>query len=121
MKFIIERSKWLRGEGMDDSALMRARDGKCCCLGLIALQCGIEAEEIKGVQSPSGVHHDLWDKFPEPFRPEKRFLDSPLAGDMMPVNDKEFEEDESEYSDAQREAELTRLASGHGIELEFVD
>lgn len=32
-KLIIDRSRWLRGEGCDASYLLRPADNKMCCLG----------------------------------------------------------------------------------------
>jgi hypothetical protein len=127
MKFTIDRKTWLRGEGEDDSALLREYDNKMCCLGGIARQCGITG--IVGELSPAGVEEDQWDKFPEPLRPLKKphtlkgvplanktYNDnSDLATDMMKVNDDEG------ISDEEREAKLKELCAPHGIELEFTD
>lgn len=52
---VIKGSEWLRGEGGSKSALLRSEDGKKCCLGILALVCGFTEEEIRGVETPSGV------------------------------------------------------------------
>lgn len=51
-EFVIKRSEWLRGEGANNSQLIREKDGKKCCLGIYGLACGITAEEMKFLSEP---------------------------------------------------------------------
>lgn len=125
MKFTIDRKTWLRGEGGDDSALLRAYDRKMCCLGSVSLQCGIN--NIFGKSAPCSLKEEEWAKFPEVLRPLKKPVvyakttrgtyndNSDLAAAMMRVNDDE------DISDEGREAKLIELCAPHGIELEFVN
>ncbi len=53
-KFIVQKSKWLRGEG--PSRLPRSCDNKMCCLGFVSLACGLERDDILDVSLPSGVY-----------------------------------------------------------------
>ena len=46
MKLVIDRATWLRGEGHEQSYLLRECDGKMCCLGFFALACGLHPERI---------------------------------------------------------------------------
>lgn len=49
-RFIIRRAYWLRGEGADDSFLVRPSDRKMCCVGFFAEQCfGLSRGEMTGV------------------------------------------------------------------------
>ena len=57
-KFIINRSKWLRGEGSLNSFLLRESDGKQCCLGQYANFCDISDENILGLKSPLSLFRD---------------------------------------------------------------
>lgn len=47
MKLVIERAKWLRGEGGKASRLLRPKDGKMCCVGFAALALGHTEDEIR--------------------------------------------------------------------------
>lgn len=52
--FVVDRSKWLRGEGFDDSCLLTTGN-RMCCLGFYAEACGLDRKTIRNIQSPSGV------------------------------------------------------------------
>ena len=54
-KLIIDRSKWLRGEGPSRSYLLRAEDGKMCCLGFECLLRGQKEDDILLVKMPSAI------------------------------------------------------------------
>ena len=54
-QLIIDRKKWLHGEGSARSFLLREEDGKMCCLGFYALSKGYSKEEILGKQSPAAL------------------------------------------------------------------
>lgn len=123
-KFTVTRHNWLRGEGGDDSRLLRPEDGKMCCLGHISLQCGITQDEIMNVLAPAGIIDEAWGLFPEPLRPMKRPYrginktwndNSGLAHVMMGLNDDET------ITDEDREHRLKQIAASRGIKLEFVD
>lgn len=51
MKLVIDRKKWLRGEGRD-SYLLRPSDGKQCCLGFLGLACGYKPADLHARMSP---------------------------------------------------------------------
>jgi hypothetical protein len=50
----IQRSKWYRGQGSDESYLLNCA-GQMCCLGFDALARGLSAEDIEIAGDPSGV------------------------------------------------------------------
>lgn len=54
-RFVVDRRTWLRGEGGIDSALLRGRDGKKCCIGFLALACGHQPEDILDVDTPANL------------------------------------------------------------------
>lgn len=45
-ELLIDRDKWLRGEGGWRSYLHRRTDGKMCCLGIHAVSCGIHPHTL---------------------------------------------------------------------------
>lgn len=50
--FTIDRAKWWRGKGPDDSRLWTDRN--CgCCLGHYAIACGIDQNRLVGIAYPS--------------------------------------------------------------------
>ena len=59
-KLVIDRTRWLRGEGPEESALLRPTDNKMCCLGFDALRRGLTSDEIKGVEAPK--NYPLWNR-----------------------------------------------------------
>jgi len=122
MKFIIDRTKWLRGEGYKQSRLLRPSDGKQCCLGQIGRQCGLSVRSIKDQIGPSDAvqkFHSTRMKWPEPLRPTPAIggisCDPDLSRTMMLVND------DTDISDSEREARLIDLAKVEHIELEFIN
>lgn len=66
MILIIDRNRWLRGEGANPSFLQRNRDGKRCCLGSFALAKGFTEDEIRSIEAP----RPLVMKFDEKYRAE---------------------------------------------------
>lgn len=47
--FVIDRTVWLRGEGIARSKLLRPDDGKRCCVGIYLGACGVADEALSGV------------------------------------------------------------------------
>jgi len=45
----------LRGEGKDDSYLLRQRDDKRCCLGFYGQACGIADDDLRSLQSFASI------------------------------------------------------------------
>jgi hypothetical protein len=52
--FVIDRSIWLRGES-GKSYLLRSRDGKQCCLGIFAHQCGVPKSALRNNGIPDTI------------------------------------------------------------------
>lgn len=115
MKFTVKRSEWLRGEGNENSYLLRNEDNKMCCLGFYSLQCEIKKESISGTKCPRGLHNDLgaleFDKYPEWMKD----LHSQDLGFIMIIND------QIDLTDSEREPQLTEIFKRNGDEITFVD
>ncbi len=111
---VIDRTKWLRGEGNSKSALLRESDGKMCCLGQIALEAGFTEDEIRNKIEPCSIG---WTQFTTKnlnntadiiaFSNKKHTLD------MMSINDAALIKDEF------REKRLIELAKEINIDLSF--
>lgn len=118
MKLVIERDRWLRGEGSSDSYLLRDSDGKMCCLGFYALACGLMKIQIANVTDPAGAR-----------RPTKAFEDAlvhiPLNPEEMPLGNSQAAKDlmsandSIELEDNEREQRLERLFAKIGVQVEF--
>jgi hypothetical protein len=143
MRFTISRKTWLRGEGGKDSYLLRARDGKMCCLGSICLQGGLSSEQIRGRAEPATV--DVWIKSDPKIAENLGWLlsgyatlDKKMSGivpkwlnasslttSMMRVNDADAnlakDHNLDPITDAEREAYIIALAAEAGQEVEFVE
>lgn len=103
---VIDRSKWLRGEGGGDSCLLRPSDGKMCCLGFVGLACGLTAKELTNKSAPLDVPSSLWPDFLQQTDGSDRFVE---------INDDEH------ISDVVREADLRLEFEKHGVRVEFID
>ena len=63
LKVVIDRKRWLRGEGTARSRLLRPEDGKMCCIGFVAKAAGVEDVEMKdksALASVAGVLIGVW-------------------------------------------------------------
>src|SRR4051812_47363760 len=113
MKIQIVREKWLRGEGVLPSRLLRPSDGKMCCLGQACLTFGLKPQDISGITSPANVRADLAKC------DNGEYLlsggNSSLAVSMMLTNDS------MEITDAEREAKLMELFAQTPDTIEFVN
>jgi hypothetical protein len=118
MKLVIDRSKWLRGEGANPSALLRSEDGKMCCLGFYGLACGAKPRDIRDVSAPADLAGRVFPGWLTRVDSDDgcdSIANSPDAAMLMNIND------EIHMSDNQRERELSEIFARHGIDVEFVD
>lgn len=109
MKLIIDRAKWLRGEGGLPSYLLRKYDNKMCCVGFYLKACGMKDVDILSKSVPSKVvdlpKHALWLVIGR--------LDSHNSG-LLHVNDTTFS------SEDERENKITEIFAQHDVQVEFV-
>lgn len=110
MRFVIDRSKWLRGE--DESQLFRPRDGRMCCIGQVCLQLGLDTNDISRKAGVSTL--DL----------SRQFYVVPLVEDGASagwVRDCYGINDDKEITDKKRERLLVKKFAANGHELVFID
>jgi hypothetical protein len=121
-EFVIDRSKWLCGEGAEDSALLRDSDGKMCCIGQYCLLKGLKEHQIDNVQTAETLVNSKKAKVDEVPRwlleasdRTPQWKPSKLATKMMRVNDDEH------IMDSEREAKLIKLFAIADIHVTFVN
>lgn len=121
VKVTVERSRWLRGEGSTESALLRTRDGKMCCLGFACITLGRTEDQIRGWISPTSGQYCVDGSLLAGsntrlvVRNESGHWTEPdVVAEAMVINDNR------DMPDDQRETTLTTLLSQIGIDLEFV-
>ena len=121
MKLTIDRQKWLRGEGSEDSFLLR-HDGKMCCLGFYSLACGLKPENIEGMSTvdeaidKNGLcqpNEVAW--LIDRNNSKRVFNSSAIANTLMCVND------DVEVRDARREDSIAEIFAEYGVEVEFIN
>jgi hypothetical protein len=118
---VIDRTKWLRGEGHLGSMLFRPSDTKMCCLGFDCIAGGLDEQAITfGTLSLKlGAMGKVTD-LPESVRWQVRggdgtTVNSSLAHRIFVVNDNEALSEES------RECQLTGLFAKVDVELQFIN
>lgn len=104
MKFTVIREKWYRGQGAEESALLRG-DGKMCCVGFLAKACGVE--DFSTLNGPAKARSSL--------RPsESRKMPNLNYAGLYLTNDTR------KITDEERELQLTSLLASEGVKVEFV-
>lgn len=107
MKYIIKESEWYRGQAL--SALLTT-DGRKCCLGFVAEQCGLSRQEILGKLMPFNTEaFSKGEKWPAWMYENVHYL-SIIA----------LANDSRGYSNEERKAKLQSLFAIFGDELEFI-
>lgn len=108
MKLTIDRSIWLRGEGVDVSYLRRSPgDGKMCCVGIYLQACGVPPAKLDGMRSAVQVRELLPDEAKWLVRGDCNGLG---VGDLYQTNDTSADE-----------ARIARLFAYHGgVEVKFI-
>jgi hypothetical protein len=114
LQVTIERSKWLHGEGLDKSKLLRPSDGKLCCHGFYARALGFSDDVLR--EQPTWLA--LKEEHPTLQYPEWCVtvgVNGPDVGHSYNVNDDYI------CSDSVREQKLKTIFARHDVELVFVD
>jgi hypothetical protein len=140
MKLIIDRAKWIRGEGSDSSYLLRNLDNKMCCLGFYACELGIPGAQIGGVRTPTDLV-PFTAKGNSTVLKDGSWLVSKMTGvlkhswktsedahKLMTINDYEIGMDSLFFlasdpivSEADRESRIAAIFAEHGVEVEFIN
>lgn len=121
MKLIIDRQKWLRGEGAIASRLLRPSDGKMCCLGQLGIACGIPSGMLENRAVPSDVplHANAFPQFLIINLGDSEYIQPDTSNEclaLMKINDGVYY-----YSEAEREHALTMEFAKHDIQVEFIN
>jgi len=106
---IINRKRWARGN--QGGYLLNAQSGKMCCLGFCAKSFGISTENIIGINMPKNITSLQKDKLP------KWLL---LGYGPVDVEELAFINDESTFSDEEREEKIKKIFKKHKINVKFV-
>lgn len=121
LKVVVDRAKWLHGEGPSMSMLHRAHDGKMCCLGFACLAAGVTKEQMQTYTDPADLMRRFHDNLqPLPaleglIRREKNVpYPNTTASILMEDNDKEG------IKDNLREKRIIEKGAKAGIAFEFV-
>lgn len=114
MKIIVNRSKWLRGEGADASELYRSSDQKMCCLGFAGITCGYALDELEDNGTPAAV--DNPGKWPGNFFDAQR---STIKTNSDFINNAMLTNDNKALTDTDREADLIKIFAAHEHEIVF--
>lgn len=113
MKLTIDRKEWSRGD--NDSALLKVSDGKRCCLGFLAKECGYSDSDMLGTCTPASLVYGRGKDNLFPGGLVKELRDSHVTNALMRINDRSDLKDEED-----REMRLAVLFKEIGIEVEFV-
>lgn len=113
MKFTIDRTRWLRGEGSDVSKLLRPSDGKMCCVGFFCLAQGLSEDTINDKPTYYAVIGSIEN---DPFVLTGDYIiDRQETWSMYHVNDSPL------LSDEEREKLLTNNFAKLGHKVEFIN
>lgn len=110
-EFVVQRSKWLRGDPMNSALL--DEDGCRCCLGFVSSQCGVPDRHMLERATPSVILHSTEPVVGVLVQATARRKHTELARHAIPLNDSAM------LTDDEREAKLAALFAEHGYALRF--
>lgn len=115
MKLVIDRSRWLRGEGWEQSSLIRPSDEKMCCLGFLGEACGVSRDLMWDKASPRQLSIEAKAMYPARLF-QLRYEDDGLSpmGRLMNINDN------PNLSEEIREKMIIDKMSDLGVAVEFI-
>jgi hypothetical protein len=111
MKFVIKRSKWYRGRGPHESALLR-EDGTQCCVGQMCSQIGLADSAILNRKTVSQLINPQQREY---YDQTLKVLDRFSFSEAYDINDRTY------LTDHERERELKNLVEAAGHEIVFED
>lgn len=116
---VINRKKWLHGEGGGRSYLLREKDGKMCCLGFRALQCGATKKQIMGIKTPDELFRERGVRLKGLVRSKKTC--TPAGTHLMNTNDGlQPREGWAHVENSAREAEIIKAFRKLGVSVKFI-
>lgn len=111
MKLVIDRQKWIRGEMVKRSFLIRPEDGKSCCLGFLGCAIGISRDNLWGKRMP-------WDN--KDWEPANWLLQADPQGWLAMHRLTAINDDQSLTED-KREDKIKQEFAAHDVEVEFIN
>jgi hypothetical protein len=128
MKFIIDRSKWRcgghgkhqRGVGLTE---LLSPEGYMCCLGQVCEQLGASPSHLRKQSAPQRLFRMLSADPREASEIEKLFVCRSEDGHIIATTLSQLAmsiNDNGGLTDAEREAQLTKLFADHGHAIEFI-
>ena len=115
-RFVVDRSRWLRGRSEIPSQLHHPASGKMCCLGFVCVTRGVPVEHITNRSNPNSIDEESRRLIGGLLVDADDYSNTPrLTWDAMSIND-----DES-LNDSRRELGLAALFAHAGYEMVFVD
>lgn len=118
MKYVIDRTTWLRGEGSLKSYLFRKKDSKSCCWGFVCLQSGLTIEEIQYHRGLYGLFTTSKEKLKIFFEPRSEIWErkeKDWISSCYSINDNQ------DINDSERESLLIETFAQHDHELTFIN
>lgn len=115
-KLVIDRARWFRGKGADDSRLLRSCDGRMCCLGIYLEACGVPSDALENTPYPSTYRL-------RPFIPAEaqwllaRDSRNPTSSDAI---DLATTNDRTSIKARTREERIRAMFAKHDVEVVFV-
>jgi len=117
MKLTIDRKVWLRGEGGAASKLLRANDGKRCCVGIYLVALGVTDELLTEVSVAHGTgslrrfvaDHTPW------------LANTHVTDASADANYLYSRNDDRGIEESYRERNIAAIFAKHGVEVEFID
>lgn len=127
MKLVIYRDSWLRGEGEENSKLLRSSDNKLSCSGFFCLACGVSRQDITDKSSIREVHR--YDLLPAWFvvtgyhylRTAIKTIKTHQVAETKISHDLRVINNNINTSDQSKEASIISLFKTHEIDVEFID
>jgi hypothetical protein len=120
MKLVIDRKRWMRGEG--SGYLFDSETKKMCCLGFDLRAGGMRADAIRDYGCPSSVaskpsfpESSLWLVEQKTTDNGTYTVESRDGLQLMELNDKK------ELSESERESGIAAIFAKHGVEVEFIN
>lgn len=111
-KLVIDRNWWLRNEGdeaVQRSYLLRAHDGKMCCLGFLCLDLGVHPLDMLNIAMPEAICGTSYGLIPEWLRSSTSEV--PLHAAQINDGTKK----------GHSEAAIVEIFKEWGYELEFIN
>jgi hypothetical protein len=114
MKLVIDRVKWLRGEGTMASRLLRSQDKKMCCIGFLCRAYGVldgALEDVRSSQDLLTFDLPAWLK-------DNDFIGAGKYSDLFEAYSAN---DDKGWNESMREERIITLFIKHDVEVEFIN